>query len=55
MAKTSADDLLEQFKGMTLLELSDFISPAIRESMTSRDSRVASAWASAGPRTLPSM
>jgi large subunit ribosomal protein L7/L12 len=23
--KTSADDLLEQFKGMTLLELSDFI------------------------------
>jgi large subunit ribosomal protein L7/L12 len=25
MAKTSADDLLEQFKGMTLLELSDFI------------------------------
>jgi large subunit ribosomal protein L7/L12 len=25
MAKTSTDDLLEQFKGMTLLELSDFI------------------------------
>jgi large subunit ribosomal protein L7/L12 len=25
MAKMSADDLLEQFKGMTLLELSDFI------------------------------
>ena len=25
MAKISADDLLEQFKGMTLLELSDFI------------------------------
>ncbi len=25
MAKMSSDDLLEQFKGMTLLELSDFI------------------------------
>jgi len=25
MAKITADDLLEQFKGMTLLELSDFI------------------------------
>ncbi len=25
MAKTTTDDLLEQFKGMTLLELSDFI------------------------------
>ena len=25
MAKMTADDLLEQFKGMTLLELSDFI------------------------------